>query len=188
MLLPRTCSGLLVAACFGSLIVSTEAYGQGGAGRLGMVFGGRLNHGVLGKQYKTGVLVGFQAGYHPYRADSTWSLGVSLTTFIWDYYFASQDELVVRSINLTQFDGGLRLRRSLGSFPGFVFASGGGSYVGATTPIPPVDTRTYWATYAGGGYEMLFGQGFVTLEAHHSFLNGPRASTILLSYTFGVSR
>lgn len=158
------------------------------AGRFGLVAGVRNNHDSLGKAYGGGFLLGIEAGYHPSRLQSPWSFGVSWTTLVRGWIFASDQSLVERTVGVTEMSFGLRVRRRIGVKPRFLFATGGGSFLRTDTPLPPDASRNYLGPYAGAGYEQfLFGAGFLTAEARYSmFPSGPESLTLLVSFVAGV--
>lgn len=159
-----------------------------GEGRIGLVSGGRMNLGSLGSNYRGGMLFGVEAGYQPYRQDSDWSLGLSSTTLVRGYYFASKDSLVDRSIELTEFSFGARLRRSLGEKPRFLIATAGAMYSASSVPLPPDHGRTNVGPYAGLGYEMrVIGAAYLAFEGRYSmFLGGPESVSMFVSLTAGL--
>ena len=154
-------------------------------GHFGLVVVARNNLGTLGGLYHYGFLWGLHAGLEQPVGDSDWQLGVDWTTLVRGYYFESESSQVESIIELSEFNVGVTLRRTL-RVPGqHVVLSGGGDLILSNRPIPPANDRRYLGWYAGLGFDRrLFGEWSGSIEARYSRLEAGIANISLL---FGMT-
>lgn len=164
--------------------------------RLGFVFGGRLNQGDLGDDYRLGTLLGIEAGYLFYVGESQLSIGPVWTTIAKGWYWRSTDSSVDDLVEISELSLGLRIRhpvrRTLLSF--FTF---GPTLLRTELPVSseeltpnddPRDRRRNWGMYLGLGVEkFVFKRMFVALEGRFDMVIG-QPQSLSLFLTFAMAR
>jgi hypothetical protein len=161
------------------------------AGQFGLVLVGRDNLESLGQQYRSGVLLGFDAGVELSLEDSEWSVGLALTTLVRGYYFASNSSAVDQTVDVTEMSMGLRIRRQwpAGSRQ-HILGTFGGGFTASSVPLPPAFDRRYVGLYSGIGYNRrLAGEWTWGLETRYaSYFDGPSNLSLLASVTAGFGK
>jgi hypothetical protein len=159
-------------------------------GRFGFVIVGRNNLGEIGDQYRSGLLFGVHAGLELNVDESPWSVGLGWTTLVRGYYFASSAVAIDQTVDITEMNLGVSLRRGLGSSPHHVIGSIGGAFSASNVPLPPGNERRYLGLYSGVGYgRRLWGQWFWSLESRYAtYYQGPSNLSVFMSMTAGFGK
>jgi hypothetical protein len=160
------------------------------SGQFGVVFAYRNNLEELGAQYRSGALFGLHAGVELNLDDSPWSVGLGLTTLVRGYYFASNENAVDQTVEITEMSMGLRLRRTLPGSRHHVVGTFGGGFTASNVPLPPAFNRRTVGLYGGLGYDRrLAGEWTWGLEARYaSYLDGPSNLSLLGTFTAGFGK
>ncbi len=190
----RSLSALLAGAALSIAVAGVPAASakpdseSGVSGRFGIVMAGRNNLGPLGEQYRLGLLFGLHAGLDFSIEDSNWSVGLGWAALVRGYYFASDQSLVNQTVEVTEVDFGLRIRRRVSLKPRFLAFSAGGVFTTNNVPIAPAEERRYVGYYGGVGYEFrAFGNWYLGVESRYSkYPDGPENVSVLLGLTTGL--
>lgn len=163
---------------------------SGLSGRFGFVSVARQNLGELGDQYRTGILFGVRAGIELNVDDSPWSVGLGLTTLVRGYYFASSSAAIDQTVDITEMNLGLTMRRGLGGSPHHLIGNFGAAFSASNVPLPPSDQRRYLGLYGGVGYgRRLLSEWFWSVESRYThFYQGPQGLSLFMSMTAGFGK
>lgn len=163
--------------------------------RLGFVFGGRLNQGALGDDYRLGTLLGIEAGYLFYLGESQLAIGPVWTTIAKGWYWRSTDESVDDLVEISELSLGLRIRhpvrRTILSFfsigPTLLRTELPVSVENSTSNDESRDRRRNFGIYLGLGAEMfVFKRMFVALEGRFDMVIGqPQSVSLFMTFALG---
>jgi hypothetical protein len=185
----RCASFALALAVIGAAPAAGWAEDDMPAGKVGVFGAIRQNLGELGDSYGVGWMFGIDAHYQPTRLGQGFSLGLAWSAALFTRFGADDASLADTSLSVVEMNLGLRLRRSLSrTKPRFLVATGGGSILRTSVPVPPSDDRLYLGGYAGLAYEEYFlTTWLVTIEARYSLIgpDAPRSASVVIGLGWG---
>ena len=160
------------------------------SGQFGFVFVYRNNLEELGSRYRHGMLLGVHAGVEANVEDSPWAIGLGLMTLVRGYYFASNEDAVDQTVEITEMSMGLRLRRTLPGSGHNLTTTMGGGFTASNVPLPPAFNRRTVGVYAGIGYDRrLAGEWTWGLEPRYAtYSKGPSTPSLLGTFTAGFGK
>lgn len=177
-------AGLLAAGML-ALAAPAQADDDLPPGKIALSFGVRQGVGRLADDYGLGAVGAMEAAVHTRCVFRRVPCGVHWSV-LWGW-FGSDTASVAGSLQILEFNFGMRLRRPMSAMePRFLAVGAGVSLLRANVPIPPDQVRSYVGPYMSVGFDQLIGSLLIGFEARYSMLiTGPGSISLMLGVGIG---
>ncbi len=155
-------------------------------GKFGMSVGVQQGVGDFGVDRGVGLTTAVEAGYRLLEGERRNSLGLHWAV-IWSRFFWDEPS-IAGTLQLLEFDMGVRLRRTIGTTrPKYLFLGSGIGLLRSNAPIPPDSERVYFGPFLSvGGEGFVFGKFLFSVETRYGLvIGGPGSLTISLGLAAG---